>query len=163
MISIDYNPEVISYDDLLTLFWSAHRCDQINFSKQYMNAIFYHNEEQKKAAEKARTTAAKAQRVAADDVQTSILPVGDFTYAENYHQKYYLGKFDEVRDFLTKQYPDAKSLADSTVATRLNAFLNSGMKKDWKVFLKELPEYGLPTEIEFALKDLAEEIIASEG
>lgn len=128
-----------------------------------MNAIFYHNEEQKIAAEKARPVAAKAQQVAEADVQTSILPVGDFTYAEDYHQKYYLGKFEEIRDFLVEKYPDAKSLADSTVATRLNAFLSTGMKKDWKMFLKELPEYGLPAETESALKDLAEELIVSEG
>ncbi len=50
MISIDYDPEVLKYEDLLEIFWSAHRCDQINTSRQYMNAVFYHDESQKIAA-----------------------------------------------------------------------------------------------------------------
>ena len=155
VISIDYDPKVLSYEDLLKIFWSAHRCDQINTSRQYMNAVFYHNDSQKKLAEKSRSAAALKQKVEAESVQTSILPVGDFTYAEAYHQKYYLTRFQDIRGILAKAYPDPKSLADSTVATRLNAYLGSGMKRDWSVFIKELPEYGLPEELEKALADAA--------
>lgn len=120
-----------------------------------MNAVFYHDEGQKKAAEKSRASAAKKQGVKVEGVQTSILPVGKFTYAEGYHQKYYLTRFSEIRDILTKTYKDEKSLADSTVATRLNAYLGSGMKRDWSLFIKELPEYGLPEKLEEALAEAA--------
>jgi peptide-methionine (S)-S-oxide reductase len=159
VISIDYDPKVLSYDDLLKIFWSAHRCDQINTSRQYMNAVFYHNEEQKKKAEASRAKAAREQGVGAAGVQTSIMPVGEFTYAEAYHQKYYLTRYREIRGILSKAYPDAKSLADSTVATRLNAYLGSGMKRDWEVFLKELPEYGLPKDVQNALAEAANGIL----
>ena len=159
MISIDYDPEVLSYDDLLKIFWSAHRCDQINTSRQYMNAVFYHDEAQKKLAEKSRAAAAAGQKVDVGRVQTSILPVGDFTYAEGYHQKYYLTRYPEIREILRKGYPTGKKLADSTVATRLNAYLGSGMKRDWSVFLKELPEYGLPKKLEESLSVAAKEMI----
>lgn len=124
-----------------------------------MNAVFYHDEAQKKIAEKSRAEAAARQGVSVKEVQTSILPVGQFTYAEGYHQKYYLTRFGEVRDVLTKTYPEGKELADSTVATRLNAYLGSGMKRDWKAFLKELPEYGLPKELEDALARAAKGMI----
>lgn len=159
MISIDFDPEVLSYTDLLDIFWSAHRCDQINSSRQYMNGVFYHDEAQKKTAEKSRAEAASKQGVEVARVQTSILPVAKFTYAEDYHQKYYLTRFSEVRDVLTKTYPDGKSLADSTVAARLNAYLGSGMKKDWSLFVKEIPEFGLPKELEGALSKAASGMI----
>lgn len=159
VISIDYDPTVLGYGDLLKIFWAAHRCDQINTSRQYMNAVFYHNEAQKKEAETSRAAAAEEQGVKSTGIQTSILPVGDFTYAEAYHQKYYLTRFQDIRGLLAKTYPDAKSLADSTVATRLNAFLGSGMKRDWVVFVRELPEYGLPEELEKALSEAAVKMI----
>ena len=159
VLSIDYDPKVLSYDDLLKIFWSAHRCDQINTSRQYMNAVFYHDDAQKKMAEKSRAAAAAGQGVEVAEVQTNILPVGKFTYAEGYHQKYYLTRFGEVRDILNKTYPSGKELADSTVATRLNAYLGSGMKRDWTVFLKELPEFGLPEELEEALTKAATRMV----
>jgi len=151
----------LSYPDLLEIFWAAHRCDQINSSRQYMNAVFYHDEAQQKAAEESRAAAAKKRGIEVDEVRTSVIPVGHFTYAEAYHQKYYLTRFSEVRDWLTRVYPDGKKLADSTVATRLNAYLGSGMKKDWKIFLEELPEFGLPKALEAALTDAAKKQLAS--
>lgn len=156
-VSIDYDPSVISYEQLLRYFWSAHRCDRNNRSRQYMNAVFYHNAEQKELAEASRAEQAERSGIPITGVETRILPVRKFTYAENYHQKYVLGRYPDVRDFLTRTYPDAKSLADSAVATRLNAYLGSGMDKDWKRFLKELPEYGLPPDIEKQLRKTADQ------
>ncbi len=160
VISIDYDPAVLTYSDLLKIFWAAHRCDQLNRSRQYMNAVFYHNDVQKKWAEESRAAAAKAQGVQAEGVETSILPVGQFTYAEAYHQKYYLTRYPGIRGVLTRAYPGAKALADSAVATRLNAYLGSGMNRDWTEFVKELPEYGLPVDLEKALSEAALDLIA---
>ena len=120
-----------------------------------MNAVFYHDEAQKKAAENSRAGAALKQGLGVDEVQTTIASVGTFTYAEGYHQKYYLTRFGEIRDFLTKAYKTEKELADSTVATRLNAYLGSGMKRDWAIFFKELPDSGMPEELEKALSKAA--------
>ena len=158
VISIDYDPAVLKYEEMLNLFWSAHRCDQAGYSRQYMNALFYHNDEQKKAAQASVAKAAKAQGVSLDAVKTAILPVGEFTYAEAYHQKYYLTRYSDIRGFLGRTYADGKSLADSTVATRLNAYLGSGKDKDWDVFVKELSSYGLPKEIEDGLRRAVEKI-----
>lgn len=163
VISIDYDPAVLGYSDLLKIFWAAHRCDQLNTSRQYMNAVFYHSEAQKKLAEESRTAAAKAQGVKAEGVETSILPVGEFTYAEAYHQKYYLTRYPGIRGVLARAYPGAKELADSAVATRLNAYLGSGMKRDWSVFVKELPEYGLPKDLEKALSEAASDLLAGKS
>ena len=151
-ISIDYDPAVITYEQLIGYFWKAHRCDLSNYSRQYMNAVFYQNETQQKAAEKSRVQEAKRLGIPVEAVKTEIIPVQKFTYAEAYHQKYYLTKHSDIRDFLSKTYPDGKSLVDSTVAARLNAYLGSGMNLDWKMFIKELPKYGLPAALEQRLQ-----------
>lgn len=146
--SIDYDPAVLSYGDLLGYFWNGHRCDRNHTSRQYMNAVFYRDEAQRVQAEESRDS--QGAKVA-----TEILPIGKFTYAEGYHHKYYLTRYEEIRSFLEKTYPDAKSLGDSAVAMRLNAYLGSGMMRDWQRFLDELPRYGLPEAITGSLRETA--------
>ncbi len=154
-ISIDFDPKAISYEDLLGYFWSAHRCGSLNSSQQYRNAVFYRNESQNQLAEASRAHEAKRLGMKVEDVTTDIEPVGQFTYAEGYHQKYYLTRHHDVRDFLTEVYPTSKELADSTVATRLNAYLGAGMHLNWSALLEELPSYGLPEPIRLKLEKTA--------
>ena len=49
-IEVDYDPGIISYADLLKVFWRSHDPGSRSWSRQYIAAIFYHNEEQKKQA-----------------------------------------------------------------------------------------------------------------
>jgi len=127
-----------------------------------MNAVFYHDDSQKLLAEKSRAQAAKSRGISVEEVQTNLLPVGTFTYAEEYHQKYYLTRYREIRNILLQSYPDGKSLADSSVATRMNAYLGTGMKKNWKSFLTELPKFGFEKDLENALEAAVKRQIASE-
>ncbi len=127
-----------------------------------MNAVFYHNDSQKLLAEKSRAQAAKSRGISVEEVQTNLLPVGTFTYAEEYHQKYYLTRYREIRNILLQSYPDGKSLADSSVATRMNAYLGTGMKKNWKSFLTELPKFGFEKDLENALEAAVKRQIAAE-
>ena len=145
-ISIDYDPSVISYSDLLVYFWKGHRCDASNTRTQYMNAVFYRNEEQKKLAEESMVKWAANLGVSTALIATKILPVKEFTYAEKYHQKYQIR--GSIRRALDDLYPNSKALADSTVATRLNAYLGYGIQRDKEKFLAELGEYGLPEKLE---------------
>ncbi len=145
-ISIDFDPTVITYSEILEYFWRGHRCDRNNSSTQYMNAIFYRNEEQRKVAQQTLQIKAASLNIAPEQVATKILPVKEFTYAEKYHQKYAIK--GEIRDYLNSLYPDAKSLADSTIATRFNAYLGHGFSRDNKMFLTELEIYELPEKIE---------------
>ena len=146
--SIDFDPTMISYSDLLDLFWNGHRATSNHGSRQYMNAIFYRNDDQLALAESTREATAERLEIAPEKIATHLLPVGDFTYAEGYHQKYYLTQRPEIRDFLTETYPDGKQLADSTVATLLNAYLGNGMQKNWPAFAEALPTFGLPEDLE---------------
>ena len=149
--SIDYDPTLLSYQDLLGYFWNGHNPRRNHSSRQYINAVFYRDTAQQKLAETTRDAQGS-------NIATEIIPVGDFTYAEGYHHKYYLTRYSEIREFLEATYPDAKSLADSSVAMRLNAYLGSGMMRDWNRFLAELPEYGLPEAIEDSLRQTAQKM-----
>lgn len=155
-ISLDYDPSAISYKQLLDLFWSSHRCDRTNGSLQYMNAIFYRNDEQKALAQASLVKRASQIGIAESGIQTAVVPVHIFTYAEVYHQKYYLTRYAELREFLNNVYPDGKSLGDSAVATLLNAYLGSGMERNWELFRKELNAFGLPEKLELALRKTAD-------
>lgn len=151
-VSIDYDATVVSYEDLLEAFWAGHRCDSLNRSTQYLNAVFYRDEKQKEAALKSLEDVAECRGLALERVGTKVQPVNHFTYAEGYHQKYALSRTSESRLFLESVYPSAKELADSSVATRLNAYLGSGMKKDWAAFAEELSRFGLPESLEERLQ-----------
>lgn len=143
VVSLDYDPEVISYHDLLRIFWENHRPSFNNPRRQYWHAVFYRNEAQEEAA-----LASRDELVArGETVETEIIPVKQFTYAEGYHQKYYLTQFRELRAFLEATYPDAKSLADSTVATRLNAILFSGVGDVKSLLDAEIDRYDLPSDL----------------
>jgi len=153
-ISIDFDPTIVSYNDLLQHFWTGHRCEYNNTSRQYMNAIFYRDEEQQAVAKESLKERAKQLHIDPKKVATKILPFTHFTYAENYHQKYALSH--PVRDFLEQTYPSSKSFADSTVAMKLTVYQRSDLPKNWEQFLLELPEYGLPETLEQEFKQLAE-------
>ncbi len=91
--NIYYDPEKITYDELLAAFWVAHDPTTLNrqgndVGTQYRSAIFYHNEEQKQKAEeyKRRLNEEKAYD---NPVVTEISPYSKFYKAEEYHQNYY--------------------------------------------------------------------------
>jgi peptide-methionine (S)-S-oxide reductase len=118
-IEIYYDPNVISYRELLEIFWKSHDPGARPWSRQYMSAIFYHNEEQKKLAFESL----KHEETAIHKrVYTEILPAARFYPAEDYHQKYYLRQRPDLVNELRKIYP-AETFVDSTAAARLNGFL----------------------------------------
>lgn len=153
-ISIDYDPANLSFEEFLGHFWSAHHCERNHPSPQYRNVLFFRNEAQRDAALASREVYARTRGLKVGKVATEIRAATEFTYAEGYHQKYYLTRHKDLRGFLESCYPAAKELADSTVATRLNAFLGSGMDRDWEAFLDELPAYGLPESLEASVRTM---------
>ena len=93
VVQIVYDPEKISYDDLLDVFWvnidplnnRGQFCDKGN---QYLSAIFYLNDQQKIAAEKSLETL-KSKNILEGEIVTTIRPTDIFYPAEDYHQDYY--------------------------------------------------------------------------
>ncbi len=98
VVQVTYDPSVISYEQLLKVFWHGHDPTQWNrqgpdIGPQYRSVIFYHNEEQRKAALKSyrELTAARVYRA---PIVTQLVPMTTFYRAEDYHQNYYGGKPD---------------------------------------------------------------------
>ena len=146
-IAIDYDPTVLSYEDLLSHFWASHHCGNSGPSRQYMKAIFFLDEHQRQLGESTRDQAGQQVGLAPGQVQTAVVPANIFTYAEAYHQKYSLTRHHELRDFLSETYPSEKELADSSVATRLNCWLGDGLERNLEVITQEIAHYGLPEKL----------------
>ena len=90
---IVYNPEKISYTELLEVFWTVHDPTTMNrqgadIGTQYRSVIFYHDDEQKKLAEHYKAELDKSGSFS-KLVVTAILPYTKFFSAEKYHQDYY--------------------------------------------------------------------------
>ena len=93
VIQITYDPKVVSYEELLEVFWKTHDPTTLNrqgndIGPQYRSVIFYHTDEQKKLAQhyKQKLDAAK---VFERPIVTEISPFTEFYPAEGYHQRYF--------------------------------------------------------------------------
>ena len=111
---------MISYEELLDLFWSSHSPTSRSWSRQYASVIFYHDEEQKRLAEASRDR--EAARLG-QPVYTEIVPFSEFYLAEGYHQKYRLQQSPDLLQDLRAFYPDDTDFVNSTAAARVNGYL----------------------------------------
>jgi peptide-methionine (S)-S-oxide reductase len=94
VVELTYDENVISFSDLLEVFWEIHDPTTLNrqgadVGTQYRSVIFYHSIDQKKEAELYKNKLNKEQ-IFSDPVVTEISPSGVFYKAEDYHQDYYL-------------------------------------------------------------------------
>ena len=92
-LQVEYGPSVVSYDELLEVFWSCHDPTTLNrqgpdVGEQYRSAIFFHSPEQEAAA-KASKERLQNSGMYEKNIVTQIVPALQFYKAEEYHQKYY--------------------------------------------------------------------------
>jgi peptide-methionine (S)-S-oxide reductase len=92
-VQLTYHPKQISFREILAIFFAVHDPTTLNrqgadVGTQYRSAIFYHNEEQKTAAQEA-IKQLKASKVWGASVVTQVEPFKDFYPAEEYHQEYF--------------------------------------------------------------------------
>jgi peptide-methionine (S)-S-oxide reductase len=92
VVEVTYDPERVTYDDLLTVFWENHDPTTLNrqgpdIGTQYRSAIFYQDEDQKEAAIKSKDERDRSGRYRRPIV-TEITPATEFYMAEDYHQQY---------------------------------------------------------------------------
>jgi peptide-methionine (S)-S-oxide reductase len=93
VVQIKFDPDVISYEDILRVFFSVHDPTTLNrqgndIGTQYRSVIFYHSEEQKKAAEKIIQEISEA-KIYKDPIVTELTEFKNFYPAEDYHQEYF--------------------------------------------------------------------------
>lgn len=93
IVEVRYDPEVISYQELLDVFWRLHDPSDaggsfVDRGFQYSSAIFYTSEEQQRLAEGSKAALEASGKF--DSVATEILPASTFYVAEDYHQNYHV-------------------------------------------------------------------------
>ncbi len=91
-VEVTYDPERVSYEDLLEVFWRSHDPTTRNrqgpdVGSQYRSAIFVESPEQEAAARASKEEVQRALR-GGKQVVTEIVPAGEFWRAEEYHQRY---------------------------------------------------------------------------
>jgi methionine-S-sulfoxide reductase len=143
-IQIEYDPTRITYENLLDLFWKSHEPSSKAWSRQYMAAVFYHDDVQKELALASKNREASG---IAKKIHTEILPFTGFTLAENYHQKYRLQREKDLMREFAKIYPSFDNFNNSTATARVNGYLGGfGTVDRLKVDLDRLglsPQGGL--------------------
>jgi peptide-methionine (S)-S-oxide reductase len=90
VVEVTYDPERVSYDELLEVFWGKHDPTQLNrqgwdVGDQYRSVVFFHDEEQRQAAEGSKESEQSAYR---KPIVTQIEPAPTFYEAEDSHQQY---------------------------------------------------------------------------
>lgn len=93
VIRIQYDSNVISYAEILDIFWRTHNPTTLNrqgndVGPQYRSVVFYHNDEQKQTAEQS-LKATDASDLWKNPIVTTISPLTNYYKAENYHQNYF--------------------------------------------------------------------------
>ena len=92
VVEVTYDPERVSYEQLLDVFWNKHNPTQLNrqgwdIGDQYRSVIFFHDEEQRATAERSKAELDASGRYR-KQVVTAIEPAQTFYVAEDYHQQY---------------------------------------------------------------------------
>jgi len=90
-VRVEFDPDVISYEEILHVFWRSHDPTTLNrqgadVGTQYRSAIFYGTDEQERIA---RISLEKIQQAFDGKVVTEIAPLGEFYVAEGHHQDYF--------------------------------------------------------------------------
>ena len=97
VVQVTFDPEAVSYDQLLEVFWAMHDPTQVNrqgpdHGTQYRSIVLAHSDEQKAAAAASRD---RTQARYSKPIATEIVPFSVFYSAEDYHQRYYLNNGHE--------------------------------------------------------------------
>ena len=92
VVQVEYDPDVVSYEELLEVFWQIHDPTQKNrqgpdIGSQYRSVIFYHTPGQEQAARKSKRALEETGEY--EDIATEISEAKTFWPAEDYHQRYY--------------------------------------------------------------------------
>ncbi len=170
-LQVDYDPEQISYQELLEVFWNSHNPTRRSWSRQYKPILFFHNEEQEQLARKTRDLLEnQLNRKVHPEIQwagiplplllppnqlnrkvhTEIQSLTSFYLAENYHQKYYLQGVPDLNNELRAYYPEFTAFLNSTAAARINGYV--GGYGSLASLEEEIDSFALPPSASERLK-----------
>ena len=148
-VQVDYDPQRIRYAQLLDIFWKSHHPTGGSWSRQYMNAVFYHDEKRQRIAMDSKAAVEKRVGPA---LTTKVLPLRSFTMAEDYHQKYLLKSNGRLKNEMSRIYPVHRDFVDSTAVARLNGYAGGNGSGDQ--LSREMDSLGLSAEGEKMLAEV---------
>jgi hypothetical protein len=135
-VQLDFDPGQITYEMLLNIFWRNHEPTRRAWSRQYMSAIFYHDEQQYRLALESK---AREEKKRNRKIHTRILPLKQFYLAEEYHQKYQLRQHPDLMREFKAIYPRDIDFINSTAAARVNGYIGgNGSIKELKDNIQDL-------------------------
>jgi len=114
---IDFDPGVVSYEELLEIFWQSHDATRPAHKVQYASLVLAHDDEQLATA---RRSGERVSRLYRRTLSTRIERLGRFWLAEDYHQKWYLRNSRLMAEFRA-MYPRGHDFVESPAAMRANA------------------------------------------
>ncbi len=127
-IQVDFDPSIVSYRELLDVFWNNHSATSHPWSRQYMSLILFHDQEQERLA---LETQRELEGQTGEKVYTEIAPLRRFYRAEDYHQKYALRQHYRVMNVLSPHFSNSEKFTDSPLTARLNAYVAGHASADF--------------------------------
>ncbi|MDX5435681.1 MAG: peptide-methionine (S)-S-oxide reductase MsrA [Pontibacter sp.] len=119
-LQLDYDPEKISYQQLLHTFFASHTPTRQPWKRQYSSAIFYHTHQQREqAAQSIKQLTAQLGK----PIYTCLYPCQHFYLAEERHQKYKLQRQAVLMEEFQALYPNMQDFINSTAAARVKGYL----------------------------------------
>lgn len=94
VVQVEYDPSMISYQELLDVFWKTHDPTTVNrqgpdVGTQYRSVVFFHDKDQESAARQKKENLQSSGKFGHGKIVTEITPASTFWRAEDYHQQYY--------------------------------------------------------------------------
>jgi peptide-methionine (S)-S-oxide reductase len=118
-VQVDFDPQTVSYEELLLVFWGSHNASRPAWSRQYMSAVFFSDEKQQRLAGEVK---ARLEGSLGRELRTELLLASSFYRAEDYHQKYIL-QGDRLYKEFSRMYPVFADFIDSPAAAKVNGYL----------------------------------------
>ena len=148
-VQVDYDPQRITYPQLLEIFWQNHDPTSQSWSRQYKHAVFTHDDRQERLAMASKRA---LEKKIGRTVKSEVAPLNTFTLAEDYHQKYILKQHYDLNAEMSRIYPRHRDYVNSTAAARLNGYASGHGNKDQ--LAREIDNLGLTDAGKKALTDM---------
>lgn len=147
-IQIDFNPDIISYRELVEIFFNSHNAFAKPYSKQYASLILFHDQKQQQIALELKEEIEKERN---KEIKTEIKKLDKFYLAENYHQKFRLQQKSELRDHYFKMMSFEEFLNSPTI-TKLNGYVSANGDRD--EIIKNIGNFKLTNRLQERLLEL---------
>jgi len=140
-VELDFDPELLSYAEILRVFWDNHNPLNINDYKgrQYQSMLLYRSQEQKIAIDRVLEERRESGQ---GEPATEIHPFTVFYPAEEKHQKYYLKRHPDAVEKLLTLYSSIPDMDGSTLGARLNGLAKGFANRS--SIIEEVKDWQLP-------------------